>query len=157
MDSDSDSLLDQDMISSASSSRASTPTHHEDFHVSCKRKREIERELKTYTDSIDHCQVLIRNLERQGLVNHPIYSNQCAMIQGLMKQRELLTELTFNLNFKIHVPFKCYLGFQKGHSCILVDLFLGIEETTQTKQVVLHVVFADSFVYLQRQVLLLAG
>ncbi|GFT61369.1 hypothetical protein NPIL_204321, partial [Nephila pilipes] len=88
---DSESLLDQDMISSASSSRASTPTHHEDFHVSCKRKREIERELKTYTDSIDHCQVLIRNLERQGLVNHPIYSNQCAMIQGLMKQRELLT------------------------------------------------------------------
>ncbi|GFS89825.1 hypothetical protein NPIL_364241 [Nephila pilipes] len=91
MDSDSESLLDQDMISSASSSRASTPTHHEDFHVSCKRKRGIERELKTYTDSIDHCQVLIRNLERQGLVNHPIYSNQCAMIQGLMKQRELLT------------------------------------------------------------------
>ncbi|GFS47331.1 hypothetical protein NPIL_418431 [Nephila pilipes] len=88
---DSESLLDQDMISSASSSRASTPTHHEDFHVSCNRKREIERELKTYTDSIDHCQVLIRNLERQGLVNHPIYSNQCAMIQGLMKQRELLT------------------------------------------------------------------
>ncbi|GFS84742.1 hypothetical protein NPIL_104661 [Nephila pilipes] len=92
MDSDSESLLDQDMISSASSSRASTPTHHEDFHVSCNRKREIERELKTYTDSIDHCQVLIRNLERQGLVNHPIYSNQCAMIQGLMKQRELLTD-----------------------------------------------------------------
>ncbi|GFT54644.1 hypothetical protein NPIL_295311 [Nephila pilipes] len=88
MDSDSESLLDQDMNSSASSSRASTPTHHEDFHVSCKRKREIERELKTYTDSIDHCQVLIRNLERQGLVNHPIYSNQCAMIQGLMRQRE---------------------------------------------------------------------
>ncbi|GFT73705.1 hypothetical protein NPIL_367421, partial [Nephila pilipes] len=79
------------MISSASSSRASTPTHHEDFHVSCKRKREIEKELKTYTDSIDHCQVLIRNLERQGLVNHPIYSNQCDMIQGLMRQRELLT------------------------------------------------------------------
>ncbi|GFT45479.1 hypothetical protein NPIL_688301 [Nephila pilipes] len=91
MDSDSESLLDQDMISSASSSRASTPTRHEDFHDSCNRKREIERELKTYTDSIDHCQVLIRNLERQGLVNHPIYSNQCAMIQGLMKQRELLT------------------------------------------------------------------
>ncbi|GFU62419.1 hypothetical protein NPIL_588631 [Nephila pilipes] len=88
---DSESLLDQDMISSACSSRASTPTHHEDFHVSCKRKRGIERELKTYTDSIDHCQVLIRNLERQGLVNHPIYSNQCAMIQVLMKQRELLT------------------------------------------------------------------
>ncbi|GFU00457.1 hypothetical protein NPIL_395121 [Nephila pilipes] len=95
MDSDSESLLDQDMISSASSSRASTPTHHEDFHVSCKRKREIERELKTYTDSIDHCQVLIRNLERQGLVNHPIYSNLCVMIQGLMKQRELLTECLF--------------------------------------------------------------
>ncbi|GFS59548.1 hypothetical protein NPIL_133031 [Nephila pilipes] len=96
MDSDSESLLDQDMISSASSSRASTPTHHEDFHVSCKRKREIERELKTYTNSIDHCQVLIRNLERQGLLNHPIYSNQCVMIQGLMKQRELLTEYKFS-------------------------------------------------------------
>ncbi|GFU61114.1 hypothetical protein NPIL_175261, partial [Nephila pilipes] len=91
MDSDSESLLDQDMNSSASSSRSSPPTHHEDFHVSCKRKREIERELKTYTDSIDHCQVLIRDLKRHGLVNHPIYSNQCAMIQGLMRQRELLT------------------------------------------------------------------
>ncbi|GFS58619.1 hypothetical protein NPIL_254651 [Nephila pilipes] len=96
---DSESLLDQDMNSSASSSRASAPTHHEDFHASCKRKREIERELKTYTDFIDHCQVLIRNLERQGLINHPIYSNQCAMIQGLMKQRELLTIVVKSCNY----------------------------------------------------------
>ncbi|GFS67896.1 hypothetical protein NPIL_339771 [Nephila pilipes] len=49
------------MNSSASSSRASTPAHQEDFHASCQRKREIELELKTYTDSIDHCQAYLKN------------------------------------------------------------------------------------------------
>ncbi|GFT28248.1 hypothetical protein NPIL_101451 [Nephila pilipes] len=74
MDSDSESLLDQDMNSSASSSRASTPTHHEDFHASCKRKREIERELKTYTDSIDHCQTTMES-ENESLHDHDMSSN----------------------------------------------------------------------------------
>ncbi|GFS95525.1 hypothetical protein NPIL_412781 [Nephila pilipes] len=88
---DSESLLDQDMISSASSSRASTPTHHEDFHVSCKRKREIERELKTYTDSIDHCQVLIRNLERQGLASK--INRHHLQFSAVLEPRYLLTEV----------------------------------------------------------------
>ncbi|GFT99884.1 hypothetical protein NPIL_663901 [Nephila pilipes] len=77
MESDLESLPDQDMSSHSSSSRASTPTH---FHSSCQRKKLIELELKTYTDSIDHTQILIKNLERQGLQNHPIYTNNCKMI-----------------------------------------------------------------------------
>ncbi|GFU00031.1 hypothetical protein NPIL_23481 [Nephila pilipes] len=64
--------LPAEMISSANSSRASTPTPREDLHSSCILRKQIETELKTYTDSIDHCQTLIRNLERQGLFDHPI-------------------------------------------------------------------------------------
>ncbi|GFT70645.1 hypothetical protein NPIL_657521 [Nephila pilipes] len=88
MESDLESLPDQDMSSHSSSSRASTPTH---FHSTRQRKNLVELELKTYTDSIDHTQILIKNLERQGLQNHPIYTNNCKMIQGLIHQRELLT------------------------------------------------------------------
>ncbi|GFU16292.1 hypothetical protein NPIL_200261 [Nephila pilipes] len=91
MDTDSESVIEQDMISSANSSRASTPTPREDIHSSCMRRKEIEKDLKTYTNSIDHCQTLIRNLERQGLFDHPIYTTQCAMTQEFKKQRELMT------------------------------------------------------------------
>ncbi|GFT10948.1 hypothetical protein NPIL_450901 [Nephila pilipes] len=91
MDTDSESITEQEMISTANSSRASSPTPREDLHSSCMHRKQIEKELKTYTDSIDHCQTLIRNLERQGLFDHPIYTTQCAMTQGFMKQREQLT------------------------------------------------------------------
>ncbi|GFU14839.1 hypothetical protein NPIL_309351 [Nephila pilipes] len=91
MESDLESLPDQDMSSHSSSSRASTPTQPENFYSTCQKKKLIELELKTYTDSIDHTQILIKNLERQGLQNHPIYTNNCKMIQGLIHQRELLT------------------------------------------------------------------
>ncbi|GFT84505.1 hypothetical protein NPIL_525091 [Nephila pilipes] len=91
MDMDSESITEQEMISSANSSRASTPTPREDLHSSCILRKQTEKELKTYTDSIHHCQTLIRNLERQGLFDHPIYTTQCAMTQGFMKQREQLT------------------------------------------------------------------
>ncbi|GFT71534.1 hypothetical protein NPIL_310871 [Nephila pilipes] len=92
MDTDSESITEQEKISSANLSRASTPTPREDLHSSCMRRKQIEKELKTYTESIDHCQTLIRNLERQGLFDHPIYTTQCAMTQGFMKQREELTD-----------------------------------------------------------------
>ncbi|GFU01901.1 hypothetical protein NPIL_623431 [Nephila pilipes] len=88
---DSESITEQEMISSANSSRASTPTPREDLHSNCILRKQIEKELKTYTDSIDHCQTPIRNLERQGLFDHPIYTTQCAMTQGFMKEREQLT------------------------------------------------------------------
>ncbi|GFU38648.1 hypothetical protein NPIL_651221, partial [Nephila pilipes] len=91
MESDLESLPDQDMSSHSSSSRASTPTQPENYYSTCQKKKLIELELKTYTDSIDHTQILIKNLERQGLQNHPIYTNNCKMIQGLIHQRELLT------------------------------------------------------------------
>ncbi|GFT89315.1 hypothetical protein NPIL_147761, partial [Nephila pilipes] len=91
MESVLESLPEQDMSSHSSSSRASTPTQPESFHSTCQRKKLIELELKTYTDSIDHTQILIKNLELQGLQNHPIYTNNCKMIQGLIHQRELLT------------------------------------------------------------------
>ncbi|GFT84440.1 hypothetical protein NPIL_682021 [Nephila pilipes] len=58
MDMDSESITEQEMISSANSSRASTPTPREDLHSSCILRKQIEKELKTYTDSIDHCQTL---------------------------------------------------------------------------------------------------
>ncbi|GFT08582.1 hypothetical protein NPIL_1201 [Nephila pilipes] len=96
MESDLESLPDQDMSSNSSSSRASTPTQPENFYSTCQKKKLIELELKTYTDSIDHTQILIKNLERQGLQNHPIYTNNCKMIQGLIHQRELLTVMSSN-------------------------------------------------------------
>ncbi|GFS70471.1 hypothetical protein NPIL_692461 [Nephila pilipes] len=96
MESDLESLPDQDMSSNSSSSRASTPTQPENFYSTCQKKKLIELELKTYTDSIDHTQILIKNLERQGLQNHPIYTNNCKMIQGLIHQRELLTGILRN-------------------------------------------------------------
>ncbi|GFU09666.1 hypothetical protein NPIL_125051 [Nephila pilipes] len=83
MNTDSESITEQEMISSANSSHASTPTPREVLHSSCMRRKQIEKELKTYTDSIDHCQTLIRNLERQGLFDHPIYTTQCAMLKAL--------------------------------------------------------------------------
>ncbi|GFU18672.1 hypothetical protein NPIL_578681 [Nephila pilipes] len=91
MDTDTESITEQEMISSANSYRASTLTPREDLHSSCILWKQIEKELKTYTDSIDYCQTLIWNLERQGLFDHPIYTTQCAMTQGFMKQREQLT------------------------------------------------------------------
>ncbi|GFT08455.1 hypothetical protein NPIL_204591 [Nephila pilipes] len=87
---------DHDMYSSPNSSRVSTPSIPENFHSICQQRKLIEQELKTYTDSKDHTQVLIKNLEIQGLQNYPIYTNHCAMIQGLLQQR-LRLSVTFTL------------------------------------------------------------
>ncbi|GFT33599.1 hypothetical protein NPIL_17971, partial [Nephila pilipes] len=94
MESENESLQDQDMSSNASSSRASTPSIPEHFHSACLRRKLIEQELKTYTDSIDHTEILMKNLERQGLLDHPIYTNHRTMIHGLRRQRDLLSGLT---------------------------------------------------------------
>ncbi|GFS95384.1 hypothetical protein NPIL_598801 [Nephila pilipes] len=58
---------DHDMYSSPNSSRASTPSIPENFHSACQQRKLFEQELKTYTDSIDHTQVHVKNLERRGL------------------------------------------------------------------------------------------
>ncbi|GFT57695.1 hypothetical protein NPIL_519111, partial [Nephila pilipes] len=63
MESENESLPDHDMSSNPSSSRASTPFIPEHFHSVCRRRKLIEQELKTYTDSIDHTEILIKNLE----------------------------------------------------------------------------------------------
>ncbi|GFS72323.1 hypothetical protein NPIL_264141 [Nephila pilipes] len=91
MESENESLQDHDMSSNASSSRASTPSIPEHFHSACLRRKLIEQELKTYTDSIDHTEILMKNLERQGLLDHPIYTNHRTMIHGLRRQRDLLS------------------------------------------------------------------
>ncbi|GFT78110.1 nucleic-acid-binding protein from transposon X-element [Nephila pilipes] len=93
MESENESLQDHDMSSNASSSRASTPSIPEHFHSACLRRKLIEQELKTYTDSIDHTEILMKNLERQGLLDHPIYTNHRTMIHGLRRQRDLLSGL----------------------------------------------------------------
>ncbi|GFS67915.1 hypothetical protein NPIL_339871 [Nephila pilipes] len=92
MESENESLHDHDMSSNASSSRASTPSIPEHFHSACQRRKLIEQELKTYTDSIDHTEILMKNLERQGLLDHPIYTNHRTMIHGLRRQRDLLSD-----------------------------------------------------------------
>ncbi|GFS60346.1 hypothetical protein NPIL_536441, partial [Nephila pilipes] len=91
MESENESLQDHDMSSNASSSRASTPSIPEHFHSACLRRKLIEQELKTYTDSIDHTEILMKNLERQGLLDHPIYTNHRTMIHGLRRQRDRLS------------------------------------------------------------------
>ncbi|GFU00455.1 hypothetical protein NPIL_395111 [Nephila pilipes] len=89
MESENESLQDHVMSSNASSSRASTPSIPEHFHSACLRRKLIEQELKTYTDSIDHTEILMKNLERQGLLDHPIYTNHRTMIHGLRRQRRI--------------------------------------------------------------------
>ncbi|GFT10602.1 hypothetical protein NPIL_4631, partial [Nephila pilipes] len=91
MASETEYQYDHDMYSSLNSSRTSTPSIPENFHSVCQKRKLMEQELETYTDSIDHTQVLIKNLERQGLQNHPIYINHCTMIQGLHQQRERIS------------------------------------------------------------------
>ncbi|GFS74653.1 hypothetical protein NPIL_114841, partial [Nephila pilipes] len=91
MESENESLQDHDMSSNASSSRASTPSIPEYFHSACQRRKLIEQELKTYSDSIDHTEILMKNLERQGLLDHPIYTNHRTMLHGLTRQRDLLS------------------------------------------------------------------
>ncbi|GFS40596.1 uncharacterized protein NPIL_128481 [Nephila pilipes] len=114
---------EQEMISSVNSSKSSTPTPREDLHSSCILRKQIEKELKTYTDSIDHCQTLIRNLERQGFFDHPIYTTQCAMTQGFMKQREQLTnenvlEFLDSIDYGVlfhEIPTNLACAYLKGH------------------------------------------
>ncbi|GFU54366.1 hypothetical protein NPIL_471001 [Nephila pilipes] len=97
MESENESLSDQDMSSNPSSSRASTRSIHEHFHSVCQRRKLIEQELKTYTDSIDQTEILMKNLERQGLQDHPIYTNHRTMIHGLRRQRDLLSVISTHM------------------------------------------------------------
>ncbi|GFS72861.1 hypothetical protein NPIL_3801 [Nephila pilipes] len=76
MDSEYDNLIDHEMYLSPNSSRASTPSIPDNTHENCQKRKHLEKELETYTDSISHNEILLKNLERQGLQNYAIYVNQ---------------------------------------------------------------------------------
>ncbi|GFT73327.1 hypothetical protein NPIL_71261, partial [Nephila pilipes] len=90
MDSEYDNLIDHEMYLSPNSFRASTPYIPDNTHKNCQKRKHLEKELKTYTDSISHNEILLKNLERQGLQNHAIYVNQWTMMQDLLQQQERL-------------------------------------------------------------------
>ncbi|GFT16278.1 hypothetical protein NPIL_664261 [Nephila pilipes] len=110
MASETDFLSDQYMQSSQSSSRASIP---ETDSSNCLKRKYTEQEMKTYTDSLEHIRILIKNLERQGLQNHAIYMNHCNMIEGLNQQLQQLIDK--NSSHHIYSHFLTHEGSQSQH------------------------------------------
>ncbi|GFS42819.1 hypothetical protein NPIL_471311 [Nephila pilipes] len=95
MVSEYDNLIDPEMYSSPNSSRASMPSIADNTHENCQKRKHPEKELKTYTASISHNEILLKNLERQGLQNHAIYVNQWTMMQDLIQHERLIGEYNF--------------------------------------------------------------